>query len=168
MGTVRIPLNSRKHPDLVTIIDQEDYERVSRYRWNAVRSRHTWYARHDFGIHRKGGPRFMYLHRFLMDHPDGLVDHRNRDGLDNRRENLRITDRYGNSRNVPPFRDGLKGVMRERTGRWRAQISCHGITHHLGVYESEGLAGKAYDAAAREMFGEFAYLNFPLVDTKGE
>lgn len=145
-----------------TLIDDADL---------SVLQAHAWYAAYRprdrrWCVQGFTGGRTIYLHRQLMDAPpDKLVDHINGDPLDNRRENLRLTDDVGNGRNARRYSrcaSGLKGVHQDTPGRWRARITFSGKTWTLGTFDSAESAARAYDAAARERFGEFACVNFPL------
>lgn len=96
-----------------------------------------------------------------------MVDHINGDALDNRRQNLRLCVSAQNQRNrqkTPlPTSSRYKGVSRTKRerGKWAAHIEKGGKKTHLGVFGDETDAARAYDAAAREFFGEFARCNFP-------
>lgn len=106
------------------------------------------------------------MHRVITQAPAGIeVDHINRNRLDNRRSNLRLTDRKGNARNRSRNRkstSGLKGVRRfgRNDCRWVAEIGYEGHTHHLGIYPTAEEAAVAYDLAAMALHGEFAAVNF--------
>jgi hypothetical protein len=95
--------------------------------------------------------------------PGQVVDHINHDGLDNRRCNLRVCSHAENVRNQRGQygrSSRYKGVSRDRRlGKWRAQIWHNGKHTYLGLHDSETAAAEAYNAKARELFGEFAYLN---------
>lgn len=154
---VKVPLSRGK----VALVSPEDATEVSRFRWYAVRfpNQYTWYAyRHD-------GARPVAMHRHILNVQSGvLVDHRNRNGLDNRRGNIReATNRQNiaNSRRRRSNTSGYRGVHRHtETGRWIAQ--CRGGTpRSLGSFDTAEEAAKAYDRAARERYGAFAALNFP-------
>ena len=98
--------------------------------------------------------------------PDELLDHINGVRADNRIENLRPASHRENSRNRKPYKSFSsrhKGVhWRKCDSRWISQIKySKGKQKHLGSYTSEEEAARAYDKAARELFGEYAYLNFP-------
>jgi len=142
------------------IVDAGDYEWLNRRKWQAAYTCRKFYANTKNG--RNGT---LWMHRLIMNAPKGMVvDHINGNGLDNRRCNLRICTWQQNACNSCPSRgtSRYKGVHFERaTGRWRATISCRGEHHNLGLYESEVEAARAYDRKAIELFGEFAYLNFP-------
>lgn len=106
-----------------------------------------------------------YMHRVIMGCVvgDPEVDHINRNGLDNRRVNLRSASRSQNAANSGP-RPGAsryKGLKRERTGRWSALIMVDRKSRYLGCFATEEEAAKAYDAAAIAAWPEHAYLNFP-------
>jgi len=106
------------------------------------------------------------MHRAIMNPPDGtVVDHINRNSLNNRRCNLRICTQKENLRNGRPSRRStsrFKGVYFDKqTRKWIAKIGYNGKTIHLGSFEDEVEAAKAYDRKAYELFGDFAYLNFP-------
>jgi hypothetical protein len=159
---VEIPLTR----GLVAVVDPEDAERVLAFgKWHvAVGGRgRTVYARTWL---RPNGRRQVgvLLHTFLTGWP--RTDHIDGDGLNNRRSNLRPATNAQNMRNAPLRRDsvsGYKGVAWDKY-RWRAHIRVDGRRLHLGMFADPAEAARAYDAAAREHFGEFARLNFPEED----
>lgn len=108
----------------------------------------------------------VLLHRFIVGAPDGLeVDHKNGDGLDCRRSNLRLATRTQNAANrskqwgtVSRF----KGVyLNRKTGKWQAQIWCEKKQFRGRIVETEEEAARDYDRLAVIHAGEFASLNFP-------
>ena len=113
--------------------------------------------------------RKIYMHRAIMlAGPDDVVDHLNGNGLDNRRANLRITNKSRNAQRalidtVRPNKHGFRGVapLGKRSKRWRARISVDGKEIHLGTYTTKEEAARAYDVAAGLHYGIHAYLNFP-------
>ncbi len=152
-----IPLTRGKF----AIVDAADYERLSKYKWLANGDEHR-----GFYAARRVGSRLVLMHRVIMNPPEGMVvDHIDGNGLNNRRNNLRLCTQKQNSRNSAPSRRSssrFKGVyFNKRTRKWIATIGYNGKTIHLGSFEDEVEAAKAYDRKARELFGQFAYLNFP-------
>lgn len=153
----------RRSPFIVALIDDADLPTVSGHFWRAeLREGRTPYA-----ITNRPGTKngILKMHRLLMNAPDGvLVDHINGNGLDNRRENLRLCDHLGNSRNAKAIvgSSRFKGVhFNACNGRWEARIRQNGRQKCLGYYDSEEEAARVYDAAAAIEFGEFARFNFP-------
>lgn len=97
--------------------------------------------------------------------PTKQLDHKNRDARDNRICNLRIADPRQNSANRGPSsrsKSGLKGVSIRpgRTPRWVSTIQVDGVAKHLGTFDTADAAATAFDAAALDAYGEFAYQNF--------
>ena len=136
--------------------------------WPLV-SQRKWYHRESCG-HRYVGTKIngktVELHRFLFgDAP--VVDHVNRNGLDNRRENLRAATWAQNLQNrlkKPGKSSKFLGVHRDNrkdnlTKRWRASIDIDGKKKQIGRFENEEDAARAYNSAASILFGEFANLN---------
>lgn len=153
----RIPLTR----GLFALVDDEDYEWLMQWQWYSSER----YVRRVEWIN--GKRRQISMHRQIMSAPPGvLVDHKNGDPLDNRKSNLRFASRFGNSENSrrrKKFSSRFKGVSWDGVrGLWRARISPSLKVWHLGRFACEIDAAKAYDAAARKIFGEFATLNFPL------
>ena len=147
----------------VALVDAADYPRVvAAGRWNVRPHGKTVYAQH--GIVLPDGRRStQQMHQFIT----GAVgiDHRNGDGLDNRRANLRITTQAQNCANTrirSNNKSGFKGVSwRADSSAWVAQIKRGEKSHYLGLFSDREDAARAYDAAAVEFFGEFARINFP-------
>jgi hypothetical protein len=109
-------------------------------------------------------PTTQRLHTFLTGFAQ--TDHRDGDGLNNCRANLRPAtnkQNQGNGRRPSHNTSGYKGVTWDRgINRWRARIAVNRRMRNLGVYNSVENAARAYDEAAREIFGEFACVNFPI------
>jgi hypothetical protein len=153
---VIIPLNGKKAAGRVAIIDEDDYELVCDRKWHVMESA-------DYGPYAEssGTPRF-YMHRLIAGYT--LTDHINGNGLDNRRINLREATRQQNAWNSKPRKGTslFKGVCwHKNRNAWLAYIGRGNIRIHLGYFKDEIEAAQAYDTAAREYFGEFAWLNFP-------
>ena len=146
----------------VAIVDAEDFERLKDYKWCAVmRKDEPWYAK---TLNLEGNLRSM--HRLVMNAPKGmLVDHIDHDGLNNRKSNLRICTCAQNVHNRRPCKGGTsrhKGVYWDKQHKkYRAAIGHKSKRYNLGRFDNEDDAGRAYDKKAKELFGEFAYLNFP-------
>lgn len=151
----------------VAIVDDEDYERVVQFKWSAsVRRRRNGTIKTIYAM-REEGAIMVLLHRFVLELPVGripLVDHRDGDGRNNQKANLRhcgVQQNAGNARKHFDTTSRFKGVYWDKANdKWRAQIK-HGKKHEsLGRFTSEVEAAKAYDAAARRLFGTFALTNF--------
>ena len=102
------------------------------------------------------------MHREILNSPRGSqVDHINGNGLDNRRQNLRICSFKQNHLNSRPKNGGrFKGVFITPAGNWTAKIGFNGRLIHLGTFNKIEIAALEYDKAAKILFGEFARLNF--------
>lgn len=146
-----------------TIVSPEDAHIVSSKRWFLTHadSRRGGYVQRSERIGGKRQP--IYLHRLIANARRGeIVDHINGNGLDNRRENLRIATAQLNSVNRRSYTpsSGYRGVV-ARGNRWQASISIKRRFKSLGYFGDAESAARAYDAAAIAEFGEFAVLNFP-------
>lgn len=147
-------------PDgLVALVDDEDTELVGKYKWVSRRERcgRTFYVQRNV-ILEDGRRTTQQLHQLIMGAVG--VDHINRNGLDNRRSNLRLATPSQNAANSGPRSGSYKGVT-QRQARWRAQIRIDGHNMQIGTYDTPEDAARAYDARAFAAWGEFAYLNFP-------
>ena len=141
----------------VAIVDRADLPLLEDRQWRATCiGGKYWYAASGR----------VFMHRLILGVPKGIVvDHVNHNSLDNRRENLRPATTAQNIANQRHKRGGsskYKGVCwNKQRGYWIAQIKVNWKAVYLGLFDSEEDAARAYDVAAIEAFGEFAYLNFP-------
>ncbi len=152
-----IPLTRGLH----AIVDAEDYEGLSKYKWQVQPSANhgTWYAK------RCCRGRLILMHREIMKAPKGkFVDHINGNGLDNRRCNLRLCDPRQNSCNRSKQRGARNrfiGVQPCGKHTYQAVVMHKGKTYRAGTFDDEVEAAKARDRLALELHGQFARLNFP-------
>lgn len=134
-------------------VDDSDYE---------TQFGHTWYLNNGYAVRYKNG-KYIYLHREIAKTPKGsCTDHINRDRLDNRRVNLRVCNKSQNAQNARSWNktSGYRGVTWHKKNRkWVSQIKVNGKPIYLGSYTNSIEAARAYDKAAKEHFGECAYLN---------
>jgi hypothetical protein len=147
----------------VALVDPEDHQRVVEAGpWHLIRRPDTPdYAARNVRV-GSGRRTTERMHNFITGWR--LVDHQNHDGLDNRKENLRLATSAQNMYNKRPQRGGssqFKGVYWDKQrSKWRARLSINYKTKHLGSFDTELDAALAYDSAARQHFGEYACLNF--------
>ena len=144
---------------LFAIVDAADYERVSRYKWCATGSGCRAYAC------RSVNGKQLSMHRFLMNPSKGMVvDHIDGNRLNNRRSNLRVCTVQQNVWNSRPKGKSsrYKGVCRDKDKKkWVVYVRRDGHNWYMGRFDVEIEAARAYDRKAFELFGEYAWLNFP-------
>ncbi len=154
-----IPLTQGKF----AVVDDFDYKALGVHKWYAVRFKHGYYAVREVARKR------IWMHKVLLPGAP-RVDHRDGNGLNNQRENLRPATRSENARGARGKKTGTtskyRGVYYSRAprlaNRWIAQYSKNRKANRVGNYSTEREAAEAYDRAAWIQFGEFAQLNFPL------
>jgi len=159
-----IPLTQGKF----AIVDDDDFNWLNQWKWYAAKDGLSWYVCR--------GRLSIKMHREILGLKKGdgkETDHKNGNGLDNRRCNLRICTRAENVRNMQKDNNctsKYKGVHwqkgeirkgKQYKGKWASQIVYNYKHIYLGLFNNEIDAAFAYDKAAKELFGEFVYLNFP-------
>ena len=179
---------SKKHGTREILLDESDYELVTNVPWSwylrrfKYKDKEKWYGeakltksqmlkyKELFPDHYIAPSGCIMMHKFIMNAPKGMcVDHINHNGLDNRRENLRICTYSENAQNKRKRVDsasGYKGVYQrpekyKYRKRFRAYIRPKGQQIQLGSYLTAEEAARAYDKKAKELFGDYAELNFP-------
>lgn len=151
----------------VALVDDEDFDRLNRHKWYArkyaLKNRMTWYAVRNLTV-APGKQTTLQMHREIAA-VAGIcqTDHRDGNGLNNQRENLRPATRRQNQQNQrkrPDCSSRFKGVCwNEESRKWQANIRVNGYKRYLGLFEVEEDAADAYDEAATRLFGEFALTN---------
>ena len=144
------------------IVDDSDFDEISKYKWygNGTSNGMIIYAKRRTKKSDGRKEKIISMHRQIMNFPEGKhIDHRNHNGLDNRHCNLRIctgTENMFNRRRLKN-KSGFVGVSWfKRLKKWRSSVC---LT--IGYFDSKEEAARAYDEAAKKLFGEFANLNFP-------
>jgi len=140
----------------VALVDDWEYERINKYKWYALLSNNTYYV--------VSGSSHIYMHHLILSQKPGFqIDHRDGNGLNNQKHNLRYCTSSQNKMNQKP-RSGLsskyKGVYWSRHNRnWKATIMLNRKSIKLGGFKTEKEAALVYNCAALQHFGEFARLN---------
>lgn len=141
-------------PGFLLIYDAED---------EAVVLSRRWHVSGGYVVHRPFGQRRSFFHNLVMHTPDEyVVDHINGNGLDNRKQNLRICSRAENARNRKLNKNstsGFKGVSRVSKNRWRASLRINGVDIRGSLYSDPAVAAKEYDLMSRAWHGEFGRVN---------
>lgn len=143
------------------IVDDEDFDRINQFNWFY----NNGYAQRV--VEKTDGKRdIIHMHRQIMDTPKGMfTDHINHNTLDNRKSNLRICSKQQNAFNIHKkviAASKYKGLSQDRRDNsWNVRIGFNNKRIHVGWFKDEIEAAKAYDNKAKELFGDFAKLNFP-------
>lgn len=152
--------------NLKAIIDEEDYELVSLYKWHVTS--------HKYAGHTPAPGKCIYMHRLILNVKKGeVVDHINGNTLDNRKSNLRICKQNKNVKNRKKSslnKTGYKGTFKVNKNLkkdYTAQIQVDSKRIHLGYFATVIEAAEAYNEAAIKYFGEYAQLNI-IGDDNGE
>ena len=150
----KIKLTNNKY----TLVDDEDYKYLSQFKWIYRRGYATRF------VYFKNSNKGYALHREVIKvKKNQMLDHINRNTLDNRKNNLRICNKAQNAMNCKIHKhntSGYKGVSWFRTSKkWRAYIVISNKQKHLGLFKTKKDAAIAYNTSAKKLFGEFANLN---------
>lgn len=141
------------------IVDEADFHSLSKFKWCSY-CQGRYAGRNSKRVN--GRQVTVLMHRFLMNPQQSFeVDHINGNGLDNRRENLRLCSRSENAQNMKCHADcssGVKGVYRAGK-KWMAVITANGKRFYLGSYPEKLEAAKAYNAASEQLHGKFGKQN---------
>jgi len=164
-----LDVSTPKYPNTFAMVDDEDFDFLNQWKW------HPKVKRKEIYVARNENKKTILLHGKIMPHGKGLhVDHRNRNGLDNRKENLRVCTSSENQANAIKPSDAkgrFKGVyFASAKGLYISRITFKGALLQLGAFKNEIDAAMAYNKKAIDLFGEFARINeilHPLLDTKG-
>lgn len=163
----KIDISSKSFPNTFALVDDCDFKHLIKYNWAAVVSHGNLYALRRKLKSDKGAriQRSISMHCHLIQTRKGFeIDHRDGNGLNNQRSNLRACTHQQNMRNMRrPSNNtsGYKGVSKcPESSTWRAYITVNRRQKHLGCFRLKIEAAHAYDSAARKYYGEFANLNF--------
>lgn len=161
----------------VTLVDDEDFGWLNQNKWSIQNKKHTSYARRTqnappTSLNPRRTKKVIWIHRAIMDCPKGMqVDHIDGDGLNNQKSNLRICNNSQNQMNRKPRGTKCsiyKGVSKgKRDLNFVVKIGFGGKNIYLGSFKTAKEGALVYDCAAREWFGRYANLNFPLEVTNG-
>lgn len=140
----------------IVIVDDEDYQYLNQWKW-----RLGFYDSIIRGTRKNGIYKLFILPRVIMNTPKGMdTDHIDGNRLDNRKSNLRICTHVENTRNRRPRTKHFKGISWHiRIKKWQARIRKDNKEFHLGYFDSDIEAAKAYNKVAPKYYGEFARLN---------
>jgi hypothetical protein len=179
-----IVVESQKHGTQHILVDDDDYELASQYKWHVHKGKNgRLYARTSID-HPDGGTivriingkeyeckkqTTIYMHQLINKTPKGMyTDHINPENtLDNRKANLRTCTNQQNCANRGVNKNnthGFKGITydeRKKITPWTARIGYEGKRIYIGNYKTLEEAARAYDRKAIELNGAFAHLNFP-------
>lgn len=133
------------------LVDDEDFDKCNEYMWH--------YHNGNYAQRKNVFRENIFLHRFIMREPDSDIEHKDNDGLNCQKYNLRLCNDKQNQANSQGGKNGLskfRGITFHK-GKWRTQIT--GKRIHIGYFNNEIEAALAYNTIAIRMYGEFAKLN---------
>lgn len=153
---------------MYSIVDAGFYDHLMQWRWSVLECKNktiAYYALRHANKSDLGSRENIFMHQQIMSAGVMEVDHKNRNGLDNRRSNLRLctqSQNIGNTRVRKNTKTGFKGVSPQSLGsKFVAKINIDNVQTYLGSFDTPEEAAHVYDRAALEKWGEFAWLNFP-------
>ena len=149
------------------LVDNEDFEWLNQWKWYAYKTNYSYYVRRNG--YNKGKQITICMHRVVVKAKKYQeVDHKDRNGLNNCKANLRICTRQQNRMNSVGWGSSIfKGVSwHKHRKRWSARIGANGKLKYMGLFDKEIEAAKAYNEEATKQFGAFARLNIFTRESK--
>lgn len=159
----QIPLTQNQ----VTFVDEKDFEFINKFKWRASKAQSSlgkfYVTKKTPRINVKVG-KTIYMHRVLMNAKKGqIIDHKDGNGLNNQRSNLRFATAANNARNMAISKrnkTGFKGISwKKDMKKWQVRISFNYKDICIGSFSDKIEAARAYNIAAIKYHGEFARLN---------
>jgi len=150
----------------VALVNDEDYDYLMQFDWSAKVESHTIYAYRNI-YKDKVWVSSISMHRDLMKvtDPKIKIDHRDHNGLNCQRTNMRECTHADNMKNMISHKDGTSKFVGvswfKKYSKWRAVIMKDGKQVFCGYHATAEDAARAYDKKAIELFGTFANFNFP-------
>jgi len=146
------------------IIDEEDYDYISQWKWYLLKRDRNFYAVRNIVINGKHSILSMHRGILRLSHGDGkVVDHKDRNGLNNCKVNLRLCDFFLNGYNCRTYKtntSGYRGVsFQKANNKWKSYINYNGKLIYCGLYFSALEAAIAYNESAKKYYGNNAVLN---------
>ncbi len=153
---IELPLASNKYPGMVALIDDEDWCLVEGLTWYVVKDHSTFYAHAH-----TGNTKIKSMHQIVMGGNGEMIDHIDRNGLNNQKANLRFATNSANQANGKHRSNkfGYRGVSQHGNG-YRAQIKVNKSAIYIGSFSTPEDAARAYDDALYRVHGEHATFNF--------
>jgi hypothetical protein len=144
----------------IALVDNEDYERLTKWSWYVVKKGHNYYAVRQFRLF--GKKKIVYMHRQALEYNNFVfgknlsVDHIDHNGLNNQKHNLRVVNSKQQAQNRKKTKkktSKFKGVCWDKLNeQWRAYIKVNGKELYLGLFDNEKKAAKEYNYAAKQFF----------------
>jgi hypothetical protein len=161
-----IDISTKKHPNTFALVDDSDFCRLNQYKWHMLKVRNSNYVSRKNKIN--GIWVNVFMHREILSPPKGvMIDHVDGNGLNNQKKNMRLCSHSQNMQNRRKHKltySKYKGVVwNKKLNKWQSRILHENKRIHIGTFQNEIDAAKAYDKKSKELCGEFACLNF--IDT---
>lgn len=157
----KIALSGKKGNGLFALVDDEDFEKLNAFSWH----NHLGYARRGEIDRASGKNKMIMMHREILGITDSkvLLDHRDRNKLNNCKGNLKVCSQSDNRKNLTkPIGTTSKFIgvhWSKRDQKWIAQVHIEGKRIWLGAYEKEEDAARIRDERIRKLGNEFYVLN---------
>lgn len=145
---------------IVAFVDDEDFESLNKFKWHTRKKGKMFYAIRNTSRAGNKMAKTVWMHKELLKVPEDMdIEHKNRNGLDNQKNNLRQCTKAQNQWNTTENENntsGFKGCyFDKRDGMWFSSIQINGVRKYLGRFKTVEESAKAYDDAAFESHGEF-------------
>jgi hypothetical protein len=158
----KIKLSQNKY----ALVSDIDFKFLNQWKWHAAKRSNIFYAEHNTPRDNEGKQKTILMHRIILERKLGhsnfkYTDHKDGNGLNNQRRNLRpatYTENHCNQRKYKNNTSDFKGVNRHE-GKWVARVEMNKKREFLGYFDDKIEAAKAYNKRAIELHGQFAKLN---------